>query len=383
MKSVGIIAEYNPFHNGHLYHLSKVKEMFPNHIIVLILSGNYLQRGEFSILDKYTKTKIALENGIDLIIELPFNFAVQSADMFAKGAIQLLNELKVENLVFGSETNNIEDLKLLSKIQLENEDYQFKVKELMKEGINYPTALSKALKEISNMEVTTPNDILGLSYVRETIKNNYNINPICIKRTNDYHDLENNSNIVSASNIRNKINNNIDIKKYVPKKTYEYLKEVNINSNYAFKYLKFKIISEIDKLYEYLDVDEGIDNRIKKYIYSSNNYQELIDNIKTKRYTYNKISRMLCHILTGFKKSDVVSNIEYIRILGMNNIGKNYINSIKKNITLPIITKFSDFNDKYQQLELKLSYIYSLILEDNIYVENEIKAKVIIQNKND
>ena len=383
MKSVGIIAEYNPFHNGHLYHLSKVKEMFPNHIIVLILSGNYLQRGEFSILDKYTKTKIALENGIDLIIELPFNFAVQSADMFAKGAIQLLNELKVENLVFGSETNNIEDLKLLSKIQLENSDYQIKVKELMKKGINYPTALSKALKEISNMEVTTPNDILGLSYVREIIKNNYNINPICIKRTNDYHDLENDSNIVSASNIRNKINNNIDIKKYVPLKTYEYLKEVNINSNCAFKYLKFKIISEINKLDEYLDVDEGIDNRIKKYIYSSNNYQELIDNIKTKRYTYNKISRMLCHILTGFKKSDVVSNIEYIRILGMNNIGKNYINSIKKNITLPIITKFSDFNDKYQQLELRLSYIYSLILEDNIYVENEIKAKVIIQNKND
>ena len=383
MNSVGIIAEYNPFHNGHLYHLSKVKEMFPNHIIVLILSGNYLQRGEFSILDKYTKTKIVLENGIDLIIELPFNFAVQSADMFAKGAIQLLNELKVENLVFGSETNNIEDLKLLSKIQLENSNYQIKVKELMKKGINYPTALSKALKEISNMEVTTPNDILGLSYVREIIKNNYNINPICIKRTNDYHDLENNSNIVSASNIRNKINNNIDIKKYVPLKTYEYLKEVNINFNYSFKYLKFKIISEINKLDEYLDVDEGIDNRIKKYIYSSNNYQELIDNIKTKRYTYNKISRMLCHILTGFKKSDVVSNIEYIRILGMNNIGKNYINSIKKNITLPIITKFSDFNDKYQQLELKLSYIYSLILEDNMYVENEIKAKVIIQNKND
>ncbi len=383
MNSVGIIAEYNPFHNGHLYHLSKVKEMFPNHIIVLILSGNYLQRGEFSILDKYTKTKIVLENGIDLIIELPFNFAVQSADMFAKGAIQLLNELKVENLVFGSETNNIEDLKLLSKIQLENSNYQIKVKELMKKGINYPTALSKALKEISNMEVTTPNDILGLSYVREIIKNNYNINPICIKRTNDYHDLENNSNIVSASNIRNKINNNIDIKKYVPLKTYEYLKEVNINFNYSFKYLKFKIISEINKLDEYLDVDEGIDNRIKKYIYSSNNYQELIDNIKTKRYTYNKISRMLCHILTGFKKSDVVSNIEYIRILGMNNIGKNYINSIKKNITLPIITKFSDFNDKYQQLELRLSYIYSLILEDNMYVENEIKAKVIIQNKND
>ena len=383
MNSVGIIAEYNPFHNGHLYHLSKVKEMFPNHIIVLILSGNYLQRGEFSILDKYTKTKIVLENGIDLIIELPFNFAVQSADMFAKGAIQLLNELKVEHLVFGSETNNIEDLKLLSKIQLENSNYQIKVKELMKKGINYPTALSKALKEISNMEVTTPNDILGLSYVREIIKNNYNINPICIKRTNDYHDLENNSNIVSASNIRNKINNNIDIKKYVPLKTYEYLKEVNINFNYSFKYLKFKIISEINKLDEYLDVDEGIDNRIKKYIYSSNNYQELIDNIKTKRYTYNKISRMLCHILTGFKKSDVVSNIEYIRILGMNNIGKNYINSIKKNITLPIITKFSDFNDKYQQLELKLSYIYSLILEDNMYVENEIKAKVIIQNKND
>ena len=142
MNSVGIIAEYNPFHNGHLYHLNKVKEMFPNSPIILILSGNYLQRGEISMLDKWTKTKIALENNIDLIIELPFNFATQSADIFAKGALQLLDALKVSNLVFGSESNNIEDLVLLANTQLNDKNYKNIIKEFLQKGVNYPTALS-------------------------------------------------------------------------------------------------------------------------------------------------------------------------------------------------------------------------------------------------
>ena len=387
MNSVGIIAEYNPFHNGHLYHLNKVKEMFPNSPIILILSGNYLQRGEISMLDKWTKTKIALENNIDLIIELPFNFATQSADIFAKGALQLLDALKVSNLVFGSESNNIEDLVLLANTQLNDKNYQNIIKEFLQKGVNYPTALSKALREITNKDICTPNDILGLSYVREIIKNNYNIKPICIKRTNDYHNIDENSNIISASNIRNKIKNNINIKNYVPNSTYKCLANIpTLFIDKYFSYLKYKIISNLNELNEYLDVDEGIDNRIKKFIYNSNNYDELINNIKTKRYTYNKISRMLCHILTSYKKSDVIENIEYIRILGMNNIGKNYINNIKKDIEFPIITKFSDFNKKYQDLELKLAYIYSLSLDsDDIfeYINNEKRSKVIIQNKND
>ena len=382
MKSIGLIAEYNPFHNGHLYQLNKIKEMFPASPIILILSGNFLERGETSIIDKFTKTKIALENNIDLVIELPFNFATQSADTFARGALQLLNYLNVDYLVFGSETNNINKFIDLAKIQLNNIDYQNTIKELMNKGYNYPTALSKSLEIITNQKIDTPNDILGLSYVREIIENNYGIKPICIKRTNDYHDLDSVNNIVSASNIRNKLKNNMDVKNYVPNTTYKYIKSnLSFIDNY-FSYLKYKIISNINNLDQYLTVDEGIDNRIKKFIYTSNTYDELIKNIKTKRYTYNKISRMLCHILVGYKKNDKVLDIEYIRILGMNKIGQKYLKDVKKKIDIPIITKFSDLDKNYQDLELKLSYIYSLGFDKKFrknILEEEIKSKIIIK----
>ncbi|MBQ7140323.1 MAG: nucleotidyltransferase [Bacilli bacterium] len=379
MKSVGIIAEYNPFHNGHLYHLNKVKEMFPNHNVVLVLSGNFLQRGEISIINKYDKTRIALEAGIDLIVELPFNFATQSADIFARGAIEILNTLKVNTLVFGSESDDITSMVELANIQLNNKEYQNIIKNLLDKGFNYPTALSQALKKLTGTEINTPNDILGLSYVREIIKNNYNIKPISIKRTNDYHDLDNDEDIISASNIRNKLKDNIEIEKYIPKITYKYLNKKSLFISDYYNYLKYNIISNINNLDEYLTVDEGIDKRIKKFIYKSNSYEELIMNLKTKRYTYNKLSRMLCHILTNYKKMDTDNNIEYIRILGMNNKGKQHLNKLKSKINIPIITKFSDFNEKYRNLELKLAHVYSI--NNDKYTESEISSKVIIKKE--
>lgn len=386
MKSVGIIAEYNPFHNGHLYHLKEIKKMFPDYTIILVMSGNFMQRGETSVINKYTKTKIALDNNIDLVIELPFNFATQSADIFAKGSLQILNKLKVDYLIFGSETNDIQKLKSFAHIQLNNTQYDDQVKKYLNEGVNYPTALSKTLKEMTGKEIDTPNDILGLSYVREIIQNNYNIKPICIKRTSDYHDINANDSIISASNIRNKLKKKLSVKNYVPKSAYKYLNnDLSFIDNY-YDYLKYSIIENIDNLNLFLTVDEGINNRIKKYIYTSKNYDELIKNIKTKRYTYNKISRMLCHILTGYKKSDKKEDVEYIRILGMNKKGQNYVNKIKKDIDVPLITKFTDLNKEYQTLELKLAYIYCLPFskeKQEEYLDNEIKSKIIIQNKND
>ena len=383
MNIVGVIAEYNPFHNGHLYHLKKVKELYPNSIIVLVLSGNFLQRGEVSIIDKWNKTKIALEYGVDVVLELPFNFATQGADIFAKGSLQILNEFKIDTLVFGSETNNIELLKELATIQINNKEYDKKVKELLQKGINYPTALSNALKEFNNYQITEPNDILALSYTREIIKNNYKIEPVSIKRTNDYHDINSTDEIISASNIRNKLKNKIDIKNYIPNLTYEYLmKNETVNMNDYFPYLKHQIISNIDNLDSYVTVDEGIENRIKKVIYKTNNFEDLIMSVKTKRYTYNKISRMFCHILTSFKKENNFQDIKYIRILGLNDIGRKYLNSIKKDINVKLITKFSDFDNDERDFELKLSYIYSIPFtkdKKEKYLNDEINSKVIFK----
>ena len=378
MSSVGIIAEYNPFHNGHLYHLKKIKEMFPDDVIILVLAGNFTERGRPSIIDKFTKTKIAKEVGIDLIVELPFIFATQSADFFAHGSIQILEKLKVEKFVFGSETNDIDKFITLAKVQLENEDFDKLVKIYSKLGENYPTALSKALLDLTGKNMTLPNDLLGISYVKEVIKNNYKIKPLCIKRTNDYHDKKLNNSIVSATAVREALKNKENIKDQVPDITLKYLKKENLHfQDDYFKFLKYKILTE-ENLNIFKTVDEGLGDKIKKEILNSNNYDELIKKVKSKRYTYNKINRCLNHILCDIKEKDVkdMKDIEYIRILGFNDKGKQYINKIKKDIDVPVIGNFSKCKSPMLQLELKVSSIYASTLDENIkndFIKEEYK----------
>ena len=174
---VGIIAEYNPFHNGHLYHIEKVKEMFPDSPIILVLGGNFTQRGDISILDKWEKTAIAIKYGIDLVVELPFPFSCASADIFAKGSIDILNHLGVTDLVFGSESDDIKGIKRLVETQLFNKDFDSLVQVYLRMGYNYPTSLSKALEDITGDCFKLPNDILGISYVKVILSNNYKITP--------------------------------------------------------------------------------------------------------------------------------------------------------------------------------------------------------------
>ena len=363
---IGIIAEYNPFHNGHLYHLNKVKEMFPDKTITLVLVGNFLNRGDISIIDKFDKTTLALQYGVDLVVELPFIFATQAADIYAYGAINILEHLKCEYLIFGSESNDIETLNEIAKTQLNN-DYDKQLKQYLKQGYNYPTSLSKTLEKITNKKIDTPNDLLGISYIKAIYKLNSNIKPITIKRTNNYHSLDTENNIISATSIRNLIKENKDIIKYVPNETLKYIKNISLD-NY-FNILKHQII--IDDLEKYQDVDKNLSNLLKKHIMNSNNIEELIMNVKSKNYTYNKIKRCLVHILCGFKKQEC--DIEYIRVLGFNKKGQNYLNKIKKDIEIPLITNFN----KLLNNELKYSKIYSLIT-DNKIIQKELKGPIII-----
>ena len=375
--AVGIICEYNPFHNGHLYHLNKVKELAKGEEIILILGGNFLQRGNLSIISKYNKTKIALEYGINLVIELPFQFATQNADLFAKGAISILKKLKCNKLVFGSESANIELFKSLAEIQLNNKEYNKRIKKYLKDGLNYPTALSKSLHDFSNFTIINPNDILALSYIKEIIIQNVDIVPLTIKRTNNYHDTQLNNEISSATSIRKAIKELKDIKDYVPDITLEYLNKKSWERNY-FNLLKYKIITEKTNLNKYQTVDEGIENRILKGIYNSNNLEELISIVKTKRYTYNKINRMFTHILCSFTKEDAKNNkdLKYIRILGFDNIGKKYLNSIKKECDVPIITNIKKENVDLLSIEIKCDSIYNLIMNEKFEL---FKQKPIIK----
>ena len=371
MASVGIIAEYNPFHNGHLYHLKKIKEMYKDDTVILVLSGNFTERGDVSIIDKWKKTEIALKAGIDLVIELPFPFATQSADYFSYGAITILEKLKVDRLVFGSESDNLEDIKLIAKEQINNPEFEKLVKVYSKLGENYPTALSKALKDLTNKSIKDPNDLLAISYIKTIIENNYNIEPISIKRTNSYHDKSIDNKISSASAIRDALKNKKDIKKTVPNFVIPYLKDLHFIDDY-FKYIKYKIITE-DDLSIYHGVDEGLDKLLKKEIINSNNYDEFLNNVKTKRYTYNKLTRTILHILCNFtkEKAKKFRNIDYIRILGFNDKGRKYLNSVKKDLDVELISKINRDKPDMLEYELETTKVYALGNDDFSLVEKE------------
>ena len=377
MKTIGIIAEYNPFHLGHLYQINKIKEMYPESTIIAIISTHFTQRGDISILNKWDKTRICLENNIDIIVELPTIYATQSGDIFASSALKILNELKIDTLVFGSESNDIEKLYKLANIQLNDDNYNKLVKDYLDSGINYPTAMSKALKDIANITIDTPNDLLGLSYIKEIIKNNYKIEAVSIKRSNDYHGIDPTNNIISANLIRKLLLDNTDITSHIPKITNKYIYH-NLSINKAFPLLKYQIINNINNLNTYLTTDEGIENRLIKYINKSNSWEELIMNTKTKRYTYNKIGRTLIHILLGIKKEDNNQDI-YIRILGFNKKGQVHIKNIKKEITLPIFTGYKPNISKSFDIEFKSTTIYSIILNEPNLINEEYHKKPIIK----
>ena len=379
MEIIGIVAEYNPFHNGHLYQIQKIKEKYPDSILVAVVSSTFTQRGTVSMLNKWTKTKIALDNHIDIVIELPFVYATQSSDIFAKGAVALLNKLKVTRIIFGTERDNLNELLLSADIQLNNKEYHKLVKLYLSKGLNYPTATNKALEDLTGQVVTTPNDLLALSYIKEIKSNNYQIKYENIKRTSSYHGTEINNNITSASNIRKLYQENKDIDNLIP-----YSKEqlYKVDMNKFLPLLKYQIFLNHDNLNTYQTVDEGIEGRIIKYITKSSTYEELINNIKTKRYTYNKISRMLLHILISFTKEEAQNiNIDYIRLLGFSPNGKHYLNKIKKELDVPLITGYKKNISKVLDIELRTTKIYTLIIGNELLLEEYRNKPIIVQKK--
>lgn len=378
MKSIGIICEYNPFHNGHLYHLNKIKEMYSDYFIILVMSGPFLERGDVSLINKWDKTDIALHFGVDLVVELPFVFASQSADIFAYGAISILEHLKVEKLIFGSECNDINKLKEIASIE-ENSEYQKLLKNYLNLGDSYPKALNKVITKKIGYNLKEPNDILGISYIKAINKLHSSIEPICILRTNNYHNKKTTGIISSATSIRENIKTNKSIDNFIPYYVKPYINKIFIDD--YFDLLKYKIISEND-LSIFQTVDEGIENRVKKYIFQVNTLEELIMKIKTKRYTYNKLKRMFVHILCGFTKEQAIKmqEIRYIRILGFNSNGQNYLKKIKKDLSIPLITNYSNLKDEMLDLEFKVNSIYvSIFKEKNYLSELEYKNKPVIK----
>ena len=379
MDKIGIIAEFNPFHNGHVYLINKIKKKFPNSFITVVLSTNFSERGEISMLTKWDKTRLALEYGVDLVVELPFIFATQSADIFSNTSIKILESLKMDYLVFGSETNDVDVLKNLASTILYNQEYPTLLKKYLKLGNSYPSSVSKALYNLTNIELINSNDILGVTYIKTILENDYDIKPITIKRTNSYLSKNTTGNISSATCIRDNYFNNKDISNYIPKETLKYLTiEKDILNNY-YNILKYKLITDIDNLDNYLDVSEGIQNKIKKNILNTNSYHELIESLKSKRYTYNKLNRMFLHMLMNIKKEETY-DLNYIRILGFTKKGRNYLKNNKDNFNIPIITNYKDIDDNVLKLELRASILYLNLRNESNLIKEELKSIPINRN---
>lgn len=359
MKSIGIICEFNPLHNGHIYFIEKIREMYPDYVVILVLNGYFLERGEVSVLSKEDKTFLSLKYGVDIVLELPVLFGTQSADTFAEKSVEILNNLSVEKIIFGSECDNVASLEKIAKKQLLDKTYDEDVKALLKTGINYPTALAKALK-LTDFSFT-PNDLLGISYIKAILKNEFFITYETIKRTNGFHDNLLDDSIVSASNIREKLMLGSSIDKYLPKDVSTSIN--NIDKLKLFELLKIKILTD-NQINLYLDVDEGIENRLYEMVKETYSLDEFIKKVKNKRFTYNKINRMLVHILLGITKEDAKEKIAYTKILGFNKLGQSYIKSMKDKTIYPLA---ADKNSKVYSLEEKAALIYEMLCDKKVY----------------
>lgn len=384
MNITGIITEYNPFHLGHELHLKNSKKITNCDGVICVMSGNFVQRGLPALTDKLTRTKMALEAGVDLVVELPTLFATSSAEFFAFGAVSLLNSLNiVDNLCFGSECGDIDLIKKLSEI-IVNEPQEFKeyLKESLKDGLPFPKARSKALMrylEGTNFKIdfsyletvlNSSNNILGIEYCKSLYKLKSSITPFTIKRLGaDYNKDELSKNeIASASAIRKSIyTSNIEESlEFMPAHSYEILKNSSFSSlDKMFDLVKYAIISNPNILKEIPEASEGIDNKIVQNIGKANSLDELINLCKSKRYSYTRLNRILCHVLLcvdnellSLRKSPP----KYIRILGFNNKGREILKEIKQNSEINIVNKLSKSKpDPLLDFDIKATNIYSLL----------------------
>lgn len=376
MKVLGVVLELNPFHNGHKYFLSKAQEEIKPDITIAIMSGNFSMRGEVMVMDKWTRAQLLLQHNVDIVLELPYLSTVNSADYFSYNAINTLCQFRINNIAFGVE---LDDLYKLQKIKaiIDSDIYQESIKKYLSKGLSYSASSYKAIQEITNEEdiiknCTLPNNTLAIGYLKAIEELNPIINPTLIKRIdNNYYDEDiTHDKINSATALRRLIAEGIDISKYTPDINYNYFHPQKTNENLLFllKYL-FSVFKSKDFTNIY-GVSEGIENRINSFIHDAQSFDDLIKNIKTKRYPPNRIKRLLLHILLQTPKEYENKYHHYLRILSMNEKGVNYLNSLPKEIKKQIITSFKNQDHYLVDMELKASKLYSLLVGvPNLYLK--------------
>ncbi|MCM1026368.1 MAG: nucleotidyltransferase [Roseburia sp.] len=366
MKVNGIIAEYNPFHNGHQYQLEESRRITGADYTVVALSGNFVQRGAPALLDKHSRTEMALRGGADLVLELPAIYSVSSAEYFAQGAVSLLSSLNViTNLCFGCESGDVTLLSQIAQILAEEPpEFSELMKSYLHQGHSYPFARSSALMQYfpplayNNSIFSAANNILGIEYIKAILRQNSPLKPMAVKRLGPgYHNLVPDAQYCSALSIRHAIweqeNDASCVQAYIPESVRELLsariaEKRIVRSNHFSSALYYKLLSEKECGYaKYLDVSQSLTDRIVNSLDRFVNYDDFCNLLKTKELTYARISRCLLHILLNITKEDMalcteLGHTPYARVLGFRRSASPLLSAIKKNSSIPLITKLAD-----------------------------------------
>jgi len=403
MSTVGLITEYNPFHNGHLYHIEASKKITGADTVISVMSGSFVQRGEPAVIDKYTRTEMALANGISLLVELPTFYSCSSAEYFSFGAIMTLEALGVDSVCFGSECGDIDIISHIAELLI-NEPTQLSelIKEKLSSGQSYPKARNDSLCQyikdnncindtsIIDNVLKSPNNILGIEYIKTIKKYNLSIKPYTIKRVgSDYNETEVITDLPSASAIRkaflnpevsgcdfSETNSYINsLKSSIPKNVYTcLLSSVGINfpiciddfTVMLISKLKYLIYTDYTLLTRYLDINIDFANRILNVFTEIETFTELIEKLKNKQLTYTRVCRSLMHVLLEItddcaEKYIHSGTVPYIRLLGFDNLGQTYLNKVKKECKVPIITKTADYKELLNE-DVFATDIYNMVV---------------------
>jgi predicted nucleotidyltransferase len=364
MKITGIIAEYDPFHNGHLYHMKKAREMTDADAVITVMSGHFMQRGTPSFFERDQRVKMAVDSGSDLVIELPYIYACNSSHEFARGSIGILNGLGcVDNIVFGAETDDTDMLVKAAEAVLDRDERLTPfIKESLDRGISYPESLTGAVRQVYGTEISSvlrsPNNLLGIEYIRAIMESGSAVKPAAVARNTAPHGEDisesaerNETDIVSATTIRNLVCKKgiSSAAPFVPAETMNVLRASYSHKHtrmkdMLFELLRYRIITSSEsELAEIYGVDEGIENRLKSVIFNADSTDSLAELVISRRYTRARINRMFIHILMNLKEKDFLRlrGTYYARILGFSDIGQTILRTVSKTADIPVLSNLS------------------------------------------
>ena len=394
MKVSGIICEYNPFHNGHLYHIKKTRENGATHIVA-VMSGNFVQRGDTAVIDKLERARLAVRSGADLVIELPVQYSIASAEAFAMGAVYLLDVLgAVDEISFGSECGDTDKLlKAMETVNTIAVSHSDEIRGIMEKGYTYPRALSSVVNGIDSEAasiISEPNNLLAIEYLRALKKLESGITPFTVKRKNSVHDgMETENGFASASYLRERIQKRANISEYTTSEWASAISSAMSKGETASmsrleRVILYKLRScTPEDIARIPDVGQGLEHRIYG-ARMAGSLDELLFTVKTKRYTMARIRRIILALLIGITKEDMRKLPPYGRILAFNERGREILARAKGSTKIPFassIAKLSQLGEtaeRFAELEIRASDIYGLALETVTSAQKDYRAKIMI-----